>query len=112
MAKPVLLLAAQINFAADYIASVLKKRDIWVIGPLDDLSQAIRVLLTEDIRAAILIGVFPAQDRSRLIEMLNLRALPHLTVRHAEQDDPEENGAVLIPPFAAYQVADWVEKHT
>lgn len=106
--RPVVLLAATANFAVDYVASVLKGRNIWVIGPLGDLSQAIHVLSTEDIRGVILIDGFPAQDHARLVDILTRRTLPYLTVRSGARSDQEEEGAVLFPPFAAYQVADWV----
>lgn len=108
MAKPVLLLAARINFAVDYVASVLKQGDSWVIGPMDDLSQAIRVLLTEDLRGAVIIGPFRTEDRERLVDILVRQALPYLTVRSGVQAEQDEDGAALFPPFAAYQVADWV----
>lgn len=107
-ARPVLLLAAQINFAVDYVASVLKERHIPVIGPSDELSQGIRVLLTEELRGAVIMGTFRAEDRERLAEILARQALPYLTVRSDVQAEQDEDGAALFPPFGAFQVADWI----
>ncbi|WP_428970230.1 hypothetical protein ACQR50_06255 [Sphingomonas sp. Xoc002] len=108
MTKPIVLLAAQLDFAVDYVASVLKKRDIQVIGPLNDMSHAIRVLLTEDLRGAVIMGAFRAEDRERLAEILARQALPCLMVRSDVQAEQDKDSAALFPPFAAFQVADWI----
>lgn len=110
--KPVVLLAAETNFVTDYVASVLCERGISMIGPLVDPSQAVQVLATQPVRAAILFETAASQDRARLIAMLNHRALPYLTVMGPRNVEGQEDGAVLFSPFAAYQVADWVAEQT
>lgn len=98
-------------FQASYIQSELECRGIPVLGSFADPEEAISNLDAEiNIRAAIIAqatqGIAtPLTDALRQRKVPYLLLLPSNAMKHEAK--PTE-APLLVQPFAAYQVADWV----
>lgn len=106
---PTVLIVDADTFEAGYVSSMLEDLKVNVLY-YEDTSNALSAI-SEDltIRAAIVGSVAESAD---VISELKARKLPYLLLLPADRKLGLDTKGVpiLVKPFAAYQVADWVSK--
>ena len=95
-------------FEAGYVSSLLEERGVSVVGPLVDVEAALGAAGSLDLTAAVVCGPACGPAEARLVDLLDRRGVPYLTLAHHGAGEPTPGRPVLTVPFAAYQVVDWV----
>lgn len=98
------LLVNNDRFEAGYLRTVLEDQHLYVLGPYKSGAAALDVLHAERIDAAIV-----ADDLSGgVTDALQQQGIPYLSLMHQPATGRPLDRPVLVRPFAAYQVAEWV----
>lgn len=96
-------------FEANYVAAVLADRGIAVLGPMSDIAAACEAIRAQAPRAAVVAQPSLNAGRGEMLAELLSAGIPYLTLLRAAVRRPPIGQPVLTTPFAAYQVADWVD---
>jgi hypothetical protein len=106
---PTVLIVDADTFEAGYVSSMLEDLKVNVLYYADARNAISAISKDSTIRAAIVGSV---ADLADVISELKLRNLPYLLLLPAGRKlSLDTNGVpILVKPFAAYQVADWVSK--
>jgi hypothetical protein len=108
-ARPAVLIVDNDEFEASYVETVLVDRGVHVIRSTQCIEQALDLVRTPGLRAAIIAQPNVSVPGDRLASELREIGIPYLTLaRPTSRSAPLTGEPALTRPFAAYQVADWV----
>jgi hypothetical protein len=100
------------TFRRGYVITGLARLDTTIIGPIDAASEACSLIDNGFIPEAVIMADHLADGSAEaLLRKVRCLEIPHLVLI---DNGPLEPGlartAVLMSPFASFQVADWVTK--
>jgi hypothetical protein len=109
--KSVVLVADGDTFEARYVALTLEARGLSVLGPCASAEQAQLALQGGEPIGAAVIGydwTITAPELLQLVQQFGVPCLLLSSNQATRQAALPPNVALLVKPFAAFQVADWV----
>lgn len=114
MARAFVLLVSDDDFTAGYVTTTLLERDFQIVRrSAADMTAMVASDASEPLDAAIIVPRHLGQATEHSAAWLRRQRIPYLLLLQpaaARRRDKPEDVPLLVEPFAAYQVADWVEQ--
>lgn len=100
----IVLLADDDVFECGYVEAVLAARGIAVVGSSIAEEPVLATIEGQALSAAVV--THPSEPQ--MLDALGRQGIPYLVLARQADIPVDPNRPVLVRPFAAYQVADWV----